>query len=247
MRSRAILDPNTTNTVWVGHVRIRFLGIQCLSIPAGRKRDFGCKAVVAGREAGRESIGEDRVGSSIRVVAAPSYASWVVAFGALVGEASDHVEILWETSDVGPIVAVAVLVIDLCGLLGNTVEAGTVAVPVECWPPVDTLVGLDAGGSAGRGLSVGVFCVGRKGVGTVEGMHMWTLGAGLEGWVEALVAHGWSIAVEEAEVVASTCKGRGCGGQASRESEKVGEHDEVFGKQGMGFVGRISDRLTSMR
>ena len=111
----AVLDTDTSVAVGVGHMRIGVLGIHLLAVPARREGDFGSEAVLAGAETLGEAVGEDGCGATVGLVAAPANTGGVVAVGALERATSDHVEVLWVRSDVCPVVAITVLVVDLGG------------------------------------------------------------------------------------------------------------------------------------
>jgi hypothetical protein len=241
--SRAVLDTHATVAGGVGHVVVGRFGVERLAVPARRESDFGREAVLARLEALGEAVGEDLVVPAVGLVAAPAYAARVVAVRALQGLAGNHVEVFGEAGDVGPFVAVTEFVVDLGRLLGHAVEAGAIAVPVQCWAPVQALVGLDAGGGARRGLRGREVGGGGKTVPSVEGVHMGACGAGLESWVNTLVAHGVASTVEEAEVVAIAVEGRGRSGQTCRESNEVGKHDVFdFCWKDLGLVAKLATK-----
>lgn len=81
-------------------------------------------------------------------MAAPTKTGRIIAIRTLVRKTGNHAKILREASDIGPLVAVAELVVYLRLLLRDAVETGFIAIPVEGRAPVQALIPLDASSGA---------------------------------------------------------------------------------------------------
>ena len=81
-------------------------------------------------------------------MASPFHTGVVGSLRPLHRVARDHVEVLGEASDIGPLAIIAGLVVDLGGPLRHAVVARVIAIPVERRAPVQTLVALDTGSGA---------------------------------------------------------------------------------------------------